>query len=106
MVRSILLVHPFLAVFSSAQARNLVVIFIVKLVVIGQFLPPADPPVCKDDDVPVCQLHSLCDTVGVTTMVDISGNTARHCGIHHSVIIKSEHVYSSVLRLVSLLSLM
>ena len=53
---------------------------------------------------PVCKLHSFRDTVGVTAVVDVSGDTARHGGVNHSVVVQSEHVDTAVLRLVSLLS--
>ena len=38
------------------------------LVIVGELLAPIDPPVGKDDDVPVGQLNGLGHTVRVTAI--------------------------------------
>ena len=47
------------------------VIFVTKafpyLIIVWELLPPVDPPVGEDDDVPVSQLHSLRHAVRVAT---------------------------------------
>ena len=73
------------------------------LIIVTQFFPPTDSPVGEDDDVPVGELHGLCDAVRFAAVVDVARYAARHRSVHHAVIVKAEHVDASVLALVSLL---
>ena len=65
-----------------AKARQPIIIFIVKLVVVGQLFAAIDPPVGEDDDVHVSvDLHHLGDAVRVARVVDVPGHVARHCRV-------------------------
>ena len=67
------------------------------LIIIAEFLPPADPPVSKDDDVPVRQLHRLRHAVGLAAVVDVPGHPSGQGGVHYPVVVQTEHVDASVL---------
>ena len=100
----LVLVHPFLAVAGAAEARQPVLVLVVELVVVGELLAAADPPVSKDDDVEVAvDFDDLGDAIGVARVVDVPGHVARHGGVENSVVVKPEHVDAAVLLGVALL---
>ena len=74
------------------------------LVIITQFFSPTDPPVGKNDDVPIGELNGFCDAVWFTAVVDVAGDASSHRGVDHSIVVEAEHVDPSVLTLVSLFS--
>ena len=96
-------INPLSTILGPTQARDLVAVLKVKLVIITQFFSPTDPPVGKYDNVPISELNGFGDAVWFTAVVDVAGYASRHRGVDHSIVVKAEHVDPSVLTLVSLL---
>jgi hypothetical protein len=74
------------------------IVFKLKLVIVGELLPSADPSVCKYDNPNVSlHLHLLSHAVRVAGVVDVASQAATERGIYHTILIHSEHVNPTVL---------
>lgn len=97
-------VHPLLAFARPAQAGDLVVVLVIKLVVIRQFFAPRYPFVGEDDDVVVpIDFYCLGDAVRLATVVDVARHPSAHGGVQDPLVVQPEHVNAAVLSLVPFL---
>ena len=76
---ALFLVHPFSTVWSSAIARNLVIIFKIKFVVIWQFFSSIYSPVGKNYNMVVSvNFNSFRNAARITTMINVSSHASTH----------------------------
>lgn len=94
------LIHPLFTIGGAAHARNLVCIVLdVEFVIVGELFATIDSPFGENDDTQVpLDLDRFRDTVRVTRVVDVPGQTAGQCCIDHAVFVQAEHVDTTILK--------